>query len=302
MHGVCWRSYEAVYRFGFKRRRKFDLPIVGVGNLTAGGAGKTPVVLELLRLARELGLSPAISASAYGSPSASGITVLLPGDEVDVRIHGDEPAQIRREAPSVPVILGRDRPGAAEAAVSQRFESLVLDDGFQHLPLGRKADLVIWDDELPNKRLIPAGPMRESTYGLDRASAIATPNRAPAGWAGPVFKFTRVYTDLRDVASGAIMPLSWLEGREVDALCAIARPEPFFRKVAELGARIRRTSALADHADLDEVEPSDLPTIVTEKDATKICAEDGQFLALRMRIRFEDEEAVKNWLKQNLSR
>lgn len=302
LHAVCWRSYEAVYRFGFKRRHTFDLPIVGVGNLTAGGAGKTPVVIELIRLAHEIGLAPAVSASAYGSPAASGTTVLLPGDSVNVEVHGDEPAQLRREFPALEIVLGRDRVGAARAAVEHSFESLILDDGFQHLPLARTADLVIWDDEIDNKRMIPSGPMRESLIGLDRASALATPNAAPARWSGPVFRFVREYLDLRDVASGAILPLDWISGREVDALCSIALPEPFFEALANLGAKVRRTTARADHASLADVRASDVPTIVTEKDATKLDPNPGEFFALRMRVRFEDEEAVKAWLKQNLSR
>jgi len=302
LHSACWRTYEAVYRFGFKRRHRFDLPIVGVGNLTAGGAGKTPVVIELIRLSNEMGLAPAVSASAYGSPSAAGTTVLLPRDAVNVEIHGDEPAQLRREFPTLKIVLGRDRVGAARAAVEHAFESLILDDGFQHLPLGRTADLVIWDDDLPNKRMIPAGPMRESTKGLDRASALVTPNTAPSHWSGPVFRFDREYLDLRDVGSGAALPLEWLAGREVDALCAIARPEQFFEGLRKLGAKVRQTTARADHASLDDLRGSDVPTIITEKDATKLNPAPGQFLALRMRVRFQDEEAVKTWLKQNLSR
>jgi tetraacyldisaccharide 4'-kinase len=302
LHSVCWRSYEAVYRFGFKRRRGFDLPIIGVGNLTAGGAGKTPLVIELIRLANDLGMSPAVSASAYGSPSAAGTTVLKPGDAVDVDVHGDEPAQLRQEFPNLPIVLGRNRVGAARAALENGFESLILDDGFQHLPLGRTADLVIWDDVLTNKRMIPAGPMRESTFGLNRASAVATPNQPPTDWAGTVFLFDREYVDLRDVASGEATPLSWLEGREVDALCAIALPEPFFQGIRDLGGKLRRTQAREDHAPLDDVQGSDMPTIVTEKDATKLSAKPGEFYALRMRVRFRDEEAVKDWLMQNLSR
>jgi len=279
----------------------FDLPIVGVGNLTAGGAGKTPVVIELIRLANELGLSPALSASAFGSPSAVGTTAVKPEDPINVDVHGDEPAQLRREFPDLQMILGRDRVGAARAAVENGFQSLILDDGFQHLPLGRTADLVIWDDDLVNKRMIPAGPMRESTVGLARATAVATPNEAPPKWNGPVFRFDREYLDLRDLATGEVKPLEWLAGREVDALCAIALPEPFFQGIKDLGAILRNTNARDDHAALNDIRGSDRPTIVTEKDATKLKAEPGEFYALSMRVRFRDKEALKAWLKQNLS-
>lgn len=300
LYGIGWRSYEAVYRFGLRRRRSFDLPILGVGNLTTGGEGKTPVVIEIVRLARLAGLSPAVSLSAYGSPSAAGAAVVMPGEPVDACRHGDEPAEIRSVYADLPLVLGRDRVAAATAAAS--FECLILDDGFQHLPLARSGDMVIWDDELPNKRLLPAGPMREPASGLRRAAAVITANRAPSTWLGLVFYFKREYQHLRDIATGEVFPLEWVQERKVSALCAIARPERFFAGLRELGADVVTKSALPDHDSLSDVRAGSLPTIVTEKDATKLRAEPGQFFSLSMRIRFLDEEAVVEWLAKTLSR
>ena len=300
LYGLGWRSYAAVYRFGLKRRRRFDLPILGIGNLTVGGSGKTPVVIELVRLAHKSGLSPAVSLSGYGSPAASGTTVLMPNDEVTAAMHGDEPAEFRRAHPSVPLIIGRDRVAAAEAASD--FQCLILDDGFQHLPLGRTADAVIWDDDLPNRRLLPAGPLREPVSGLARASAVVTPNRAPSNYAGNVFTFTREYQDVRDVATDERFGLDWLRGKEINALCAIARPEAFFEALERLGANIRRSTALGDHDTLASVQASNLPTVITEKDAVKIGPQPGEFFALSMRARFTNEEAIAAWLTKNLSR
>jgi tetraacyldisaccharide 4'-kinase len=161
---------------------------------------------------------------------------------------------------------------------------------------------VIWDDEIPNKRLLPAGPLREPTIGLSRADAVATSNRAPARYTGNVFQFEREYLQLRDVATDESLPLDWLRGKSVDALCAIARPDRFFAALRELGAELRHTRALGDHDPIAGARATDLPTVVTEKDATKIDAEAGQFYALSMRVRFLDEEAVAAWLTQNLSR
>ena len=302
LYGLGWRSYEAVYRFGLKRRRRFDLPILGVGNLSTGGEGKSPIVIELVRLAKGLGMCPAISLSAYGSDASTGTKILLPDQQVLAHLHGDEPAEMRLAHPDVPLILGRNRVGAASAALADGFECLLLDDGFQHLPLGRTADAVIWDDELPNKRLIPAGPMREPLSGLTRATAVITPNRAPEGWGGPVFSFIRDYAGVRDVSGGELMPTDWLRGRKVRAACAIARPERFFDALTSLGADVEQRLALPDHDPLTAIQGSDLPTVVTEKDATKINTEAGKFFALSMRVRFNDEEAVAAWLKKTLSR
>ncbi len=279
-----------------------SLPILGVGNLSVGGEGKTPVVIELLRLAEAAGISLAVSASAYGAPASAGTTVLTPAEDVDPVRHGDEPALLRREFPNLSVILGRDRVSAALEASRRGFGSLILDDGFQHLRLERTADLVIWDADLVNQRLLPAGPMREPLSGLRRAAAVATPNRAPNSWEGPVFKFSREYVTLRDVSTGEKLPLDWLNGRRVHALCAIARPERFFEGLRNLGAELQNERALADHDSLMNVVGSDLPTIVTEKDATKIKSAPGQFFALSTRVRFHDEEAVAAWLTKTLSR
>ena len=276
--------------------------MLGIGNLTSGGEGKTPVVIELVRIVKAMGLQPAVSLSAYGSDAAIGTRVLQPGQAVDASIHGDEPAEMRQAHPDVPLILGRDRVGAASAAAAEGFDCLLLDDGFQHLPLSRTADLVIWDDELPNKRLIPAGPMREPLSGLSRASAVLTSNQAPQSWHGPVFSFIREYCHVRDIATGEIHSTEGLNGRKVRALCAIARPERFFEALTALGANVVDKVALPDHDPMGDISASELPTVVTEKDATKIAAKPGEYFALTMRVRFNDEEAVSTWLKKTLSR
>ena len=301
MYGLGWRSYEAVYRLGIKRRKRFPIPILGVGNLTAGGEGKTPIVIELSRLAIGLGFEPAISMSAYGSPSASGVTVLEPQDEVDPTAHGDEPAEVRSALPKVPLILGRDRVAAAQSAVSKGFGPLILDDGFQHLPLARTADLVIWNEKLQNKRLLPAGPMREPLGGLQRASGLVCYDASPKGWNGVTFEVVRESQSLRDIATNEEFSLEWLCGRTVDLLCAIARPEQFEESVINLRANVRTRRFFPDHAPLTNFQFGDVPTIVTEKDATKLSAPPGRVYALSMRARFNDEEAVSAWLKKTLS-
>jgi tetraacyldisaccharide 4'-kinase len=278
------------------------MPIVGVGNLTTGGEGKTPLVVELARLANSVGLAPAISLSAYGSPSSAGTTVLLPSDHVSAPLHGDEPAEVRTALPSTPIVLGRDRVAAAFAAEKAGWQSLLLDDGFQHLPLGRTADLVIWDDELGNKRLLPAGPFREPLSGLARADVIATYNRPPKVWSGPSFRLRREFLHFRNLASETKMPLEWVSGKEIEVACAIARPDAFLETLKKLGAKVRTSTALGDHESFSGYSFGNLPTVVTEKDATKIQDAPDNVYSLAMRTRFEDEEAVAQWLLKTLSR
>ena len=238
--------------------------------------------------------------SAYGSPAAAGVSVVMPDDPLDPSTHGDEPAEFRASHPSVPLILGRDRVAAAEAAVARNFACLFLDDGFQHLPLARTADLIIWNESLANKRLLPAGPMREPLAGIRRASAIVTYTDRPNGWEGLTFGAFRESVGFRDIASGATFPLEWISGREVDVLCAIARPEQFGETVVKLGGTVRTARIFPDHDALGGIEFGELPTIVTEKDATKLTAPAGRVYALAMRARFMDEEAVSAWLMKQL--
>lgn len=304
-----WRAYAAVYQLGFKRRRRFDLPILGIGNLEVGGLGKTPAAIEVARLLSAKNV--AISSTAYGSPSSKGATWSPAREALKAEEHGDEPCLIRRKVPNVPLILGRDRVRAAELALEHGVEALILDDGFQHLPLARTADILLWDCSRRNWRLLPAGPLREPRSGAKRASAAFVEEGRPciednlefvqeAGIRAR-FAFRRTVRGLIELASGRKTAIQELEGKKIAALCAIGRPEGFFRTLRNLSISVEKEIALPDHHPINVKMEDEYAWIVTEKDATKLVARENVY-ALETEIEFCEPEAVADWLNKTLFR
>jgi tetraacyldisaccharide 4'-kinase len=295
LYSLGWRSYAAVYQLGFKKRRQFNTPILGIGNLEVGGSGKTPVTIAVAKLLA--GRPFAISASAYGSVSSRGATFVPVGAPMSPDIHGDEPCLIRQKLPETPLILGRDRVRAAEIAEAMKI-ALILDDGFQHLPLARNADIVLWDDGRRNKRTLPAGPLREPVSGLRRASALLKQE------GGGAFAYRRVFPQFTHLASGKKVGWEALRDHPVSALCAIARPDSFFDTLTSGGLKVTHSLALPDHDPLSQVTLDPSATwVVTEKDAVKLLQRDGlpaETYALEMNVQFCDEEALLSWLNAKL--
>lgn len=288
-----------VYQLGLKRRRSFDVPVLGIGNLEIGGLGKTPAAIAVANLLR--GKKIAVSCNAYGSPSAS--SARLVAGEINAREHGDEACLIRRKSPEVSLILGRDRVRAAEIAAAERFDALILDDGFQHLPLARRRDVVIWNPHTRNRRLLPAGPFREPVSGARRADAFFMDERAATPFKKQVFFFRRVFRSVIDLRTGQRLPAAWLLGRTITAACGIAKPDVFFSELERIGATIEKKIAVLDHVapDLGAVRGE---CVVTEKDAVKLDVRTlgADVYALEMDIEFCEQEAVVDWLTQTLFR
>lgn len=297
-YAAGWMAYHSIYAVGLKKRKSFSVPVIGIGSLEVGGLGKTPVTIAIAKLLSESGVRIAISASGYPSP-ASARAKLAPEGQLDPSKWGDEPALIRVKLPDIPLIVGQMRTRAAAIAKSQGVDALLLDDGFQHLPLARKADLLLWDPDAPNRRCLPAGPMREPITGARRASAFLMDSEGTSPSTDkPVFRFRRELPSLRGL-SGDSKQAEWLKGRKVNALCAIGRPSNFFRTVQQLGAILERSVALRDHDVIRAKLDGDLPWIVTEKDAVKLRSRPvapKDVYALELDIKFDEPEKLKTWL------
>ncbi|MGI8924723.1 MAG: tetraacyldisaccharide 4'-kinase [Fimbriimonadales bacterium] len=299
-YGLGWRAYAAVYQLGLKKRRRFEIPILGIGNLEVGGSGKTPATIAVARLLA--GKRIAISSSAYSSPSSRDAAFMGPGAAINPADHGDEACLIREELPDVALILGRDRVRAAEIAQAGRLDALILDDGFQHLPLARTADAIMWKACSRNRRLLPAGPMREPDEGLRRASiAFSQSEDCPVQ---PKFTYRREYSGLRNMRTGEAHPVDWLHGREVSALCAIGEPKSFLDALESFGALAKTKIVLADHDDLQAVNiPPGSNWVTTAKDAVKLRRRANiheNVFVLDMRIRFCKEAELSDWLNRTL--
>lgn len=263
---------RAAYAHGWRSAIRLPVPVLVVGNITAGGTGKTPLVIWLARRLRAAGLRPGIISRGYRGRAAEPRPVSPAASARDV---GDEPLLLARRA-GCPVWIGRRRSvvGACLLQANPEVDVLLSDDGLQHYRLARDVEIVVLDGVrgLGNGRFIPAGPLREGPGRLGQVDAIVWNGEVawrPCGGNVPQFSMRlsggRFY-NLRD--PGRQVSADHFLGCQVHALAGIGHPERFFALLASLGVEAD-THAYPDHHDF---VPQDLPSgcvILTEKDAVK---------------------------------
>lgn len=263
-----WLGYLSVYRFGFKRPFRPHRPVVCVGNLRVGGSGKTPLTLHLADVLERAGHPVVLSLSGYGSPASEAATA-VPDGPLDPSQWGDEPALVRSERPSLPLVVGRRRVLAARI-VHERWPDrvMLMDDGFQHLPLHKDIAILLDPTAPPNPWCLPAGPYREPRSGGRRATMVLDPLGATNDTG-----YRLVRRPLTFEAMGSVRELA--VGDEVHALCAIGDPVRFFNDVEASGMVVMERTALPDHAPippryLEASVASGRPLVVTAKDWVKL--------------------------------
>ena len=250
-------------------------PVVVVGNLIVGGAGKTPTTLAVIDALRRAGRVPGVVSRGHGRRDDAVLDVAPDADPLSV---GDEPLLIRRRS-GAPVVVGRDR---AAAAIRLRqwhptVDVIVSDDGLQHRRLRRDVEVVVFDERgLGNGRLLPAGPLREPFSSTPPAQALVLYNhRQPSTpWPGAVA--VRTLSGAWPLAqwqqgSHEPTPLSALQRRPLLAMAGIAVPERFFAALEAAGLSIHRLP-MPDHHDYATLPwPAGTREVVTtEKDAVKL--------------------------------
>ncbi|MEJ5383444.1 MAG: tetraacyldisaccharide 4'-kinase [Fimbriimonadales bacterium] len=175
LYALGWRAYAGVYRLGLKRRAQMPIPVIGIGSLWVGGVSKTPLTVAVARYLQALGVRIAALTHGYGGSCYRTGALLDPREYPDASIVGDEAVELRLALPDTPLAVGKWRVPMAQAAIERWSpDALVLDDGFQHLPLARALDLVLLPAESPlgNGYCLPAGPLREPPDGLRRADGV----------------------------------------------------------------------------------------------------------------------------------
>jgi tetraacyldisaccharide 4'-kinase len=258
-----------VWHAGLRKPHRLSVPVIVVGNITAGGTGKTPVVLALVEALREQGWKPAVVSRGYGG---SATTPMLLDEAPDPAVVGDEPSLIRRRS-GVPVAIGRNRVDAARLLQAAEVDVILADDGLQNPSLARDIEICVIDGmrRLGNGRLLPAGPLRESAARLDSVDFVI----CNGGQAAP----GEIPMDLRgDMArplagDGSPRLLSTFAGERVHAIAAIGNPERFFDSLRQWHIKLIE-HAFTDHHALtaQDLQFDDkLPILMTEKDAVK-CA------------------------------
>ncbi len=295
--------FGALYGLAGRIRRwttaptRLPIPVICVGNVTAGGTGKTPTALAIAALLTNQGAAPWFLTRGYGGRE-SGPLIVDPARH-DAAAVGDEALLL---AAAHPTILARNRRAGGDLAVRSGAELLIMDDGFQNPALAKDFSILVFDGGagLGNGRLLPAGPLRETLanasaradlvliIGADRTGLR---DRLPAG--SPVMT-----GDLTPNPSDAAA----LAGRRLVAFAGIGRPEKFFESLRAIGADLRATHAFGDHhvysaseiAELRVVaarEQADLAT--TAKDFIRLAPADRRGVAvLRVDLTFDAPEAM----------
>jgi tetraacyldisaccharide 4'-kinase len=276
LFGALVRLRHWLYGAGLLHAEHLAVPVIVVGNLIVGGAGKTPTVLALVAMLRRHGRTPAVLSRGFGGSQAD---VLAVQPETPASLCGDEPLLLRRRA-GVPVFVGRDRVAAGRALLQAHPEVdvIVSDDGLQHLHLGRRVQVLVFDERgAGNGWLLPAGPLREPLPGaLPPASVVlynaAKPTTPLPGWVaqrtlGGVVALQAWWQG----GAASCEALAELKGRRIVAAAGLGRPERFFDMLRRAGLDIEPLP-LPDHFDFTTLPwPADITeVIVTEKDAVKL--------------------------------
>ncbi|MCL4119941.1 UNVERIFIED_CONTAM: hypothetical protein GTU68_030536 [Idotea baltica] len=252
--GQCREAYLS----GKKETYRPPLPVIVVGNITAGGNGKTPVVIWLVEMLQANGFKPGVVSRGYGAKAPSYPLVL---DENTPAEHsGDEPRLIRKRT-GAPVAVDPVRANAVKALLSEGVNVIITDDGLQHYALERDIEFAVIDGarRFGSEYLIPLGPLREPISRLDTVDFLVNNGGKPQGQAV-------------NLKTGQKVSVEKLQ--KLVAFAGIGHPPRFFKTLEDLDGDVVFTQGFADHQDFDKDELHSLAKkgmnmIMTEKDAVK---------------------------------
>jgi tetraacyldisaccharide 4'-kinase len=293
-------------------RKGFDagIPVLCVGNYHVGGAGKTPTVLALTRLLRELGETPVVLSRGYGGRLKG--PVMVDRERHDASDVGDEPLMMVRD---VPVAVARDRLDGVALAKSQGATVVLMDDGFQNPKLLKDASLIVIDSErgLGNGKVFPAGPLRAPLKPqLARTDALVLIGDGHAADSVAAEITARGKPVLRARLRPDAASVAQLYGKPVFAFAGIGDPERFFRTLRASGIEVARTRPFADHhmfssddlaALAAEAQREQLMLVTTEKDLARLRGSDGVpegIVSFAVQLAFDDPAALKQLISDHL--
>jgi tetraacyldisaccharide 4'-kinase len=289
IYAFLFRVHRALYQLGFFKTQTLNCTVIVVGNVVAGGAGKTPTVISLVQHLTHTGWKVGIISRGYGrnmSDKKSSIIEVNP--LLTASIIGDEPLLIKNKC-KVPVFVGPKRTAVAQQLLLEYPDTQIIisDDGLQHSALARDVEIIVFDDRgIGNGRLLPAGFLREkwprsqpkaksnghtSSASKQLATLVLHTGQSPA------FEGFTAQRRLQSYATNGLgeqKPLSdFVSSRNV-ALAAIAKPPAFFEMLNQQGLTLSLQLPLPDHFDFHEWSPAldwqDAEIFCTEKDAVKL--------------------------------
>jgi len=334
LYSFVMANRSTLYQKGLFKQHKLEVPVISVGNLVLGGTGKTPLVHYIAKFLRHHKKKPAILSRGYKGTASGKINIVSNGSDIllDAAHAGDEPRLLAEKLPEIPVITGKKRSVTGRFAIDTfGVDSLILDDGFQHMSLKRDLDLILFSAQkcLGNGRVLPGGNLREPLSALKRADAfvisgIETPlddslekfleflhNLFPDT---PVFKgFYRAEETIYRTYSGANDTMSLLEARNIPVygFCGIAQPDSFQNILRKADMNLVGLKSFADHHvyssdDIKSICNKGLTAgakalITTEKDMVKIRdIIPHDFPLLTLPIRFQMNKDFDEYLLKKL--
>lgn len=254
------------YDWGIFKTHRLPVPVVVVGNVVAGGVGKTPVVIAIVQHLRALGYQPGVVSRGYGRKATNCQIITSSSTASEV---GDEPLLIAHIC-KAPVAVAADRIEAAKALLARYplCNVVVSDDGLQHLALGRDIEVVVFDERgVGNNWLMPAGPLREPWPRQTHSPVQLTLKNVPRRLAEHAIDNSGHFHQLSNLAA--------LVGRPLHAIAGIAKPEAFFDMLCDQGLTLASSTPYADHDNFAKFNPTpdkNALWLCTEKDAIKLWA------------------------------
>jgi len=293
-----------IYRLGIIPKTKIPCTVISVGNITWGGTGKTPAVIMIAKLLREMGKRVTVLSRGYGRRNKkSKISIVSDGKRIILssREAGDEPYLLAKNLPDVPIIVGKNRINSGKYAVEKfATEVVVLDDGFQYWSLNRGIDIVTIDCSNPygNGYLIPRGPLREPVSHLSRADIFLLTRAnlvsrddlhriiGDLGRLNPhstILESVHRPKYLQGSFSGEKKSLDFVKDKRIVAFSSIGNPYSFEKTLKELGAKIVKIFQFPDHYDYQrkdlweieaacrtDLEKGEVIAVTTEKDGVRL--------------------------------
>jgi tetraacyldisaccharide 4'-kinase len=276
LHAALLGVRKLVWQLGWRQAQRLPVPVIVVGNVVAGGAGKTPLTMALVQHLQHRGWHVGVVSRGHGRQTHDTRAVMPDSMPADV---GDEPLLIRQKTGAhVWVGAARAQAGRALLQAHPGVNILVCDDGLQHWGLARDLEICVMDERgVGNGWLLPAGPLREPWPRAVDLLVHTGDNGLPGG-----FQAQRQLAPVAHDAQGRSQALSSLMGQPVDAVAGLARPEAFFAMLRAAGLQLHQTTALPDHFDYAHGAPAatDRPLLCTEKDAAKLWQHQPQALAV----------------------
>lgn len=278
VYGALMALRRGLYAAGWLTTHRLNVPVIVVGNVVVGGAGKTPTVIALVRHLQTQGWHPGVVSRGHGRNHTGPVQVKV---GTPPEVSGDEPALIHRST-GAPVFVASRRVDAARALLETHPQTdvVICDDGLQHLALGRDVSIVVFDDRgTGNGWMLPAGLLRDRwppphrglgapDFVLRQHSDDRQPTAVPLPQGTPAFNASRRLSDEVLGAQGERLAMRALQGVPLTAVAGIARPAAFFDMLRARGLTLQDEVALPDHAEL-----SDYSTLLKAEPATFICTE-----------------------------